>query len=522
MSRAIAFAALVAALLAASGCGTSKKIASRIELANLASTRDMTVYAEGHQTYELRNHALVDSVIRGTGTVSNGRREAPFDGAIPLTSIHAIKTGSKSLMKGLAVAGVTVLFVKALADGNGSDHGLRAMEETRYNSPSWGGGGGESCPYVYAWNGERYVLEAEPFGVGLGKALELTTVHLLPSAHAENGLVRLRLTNERQETHYVNSLDLFAIDLGAAPAAVLDDRGKAWPLSHPEAPAAISDQSGRDILAEVASIDGRSWECDASALAAGSGYEDVLDLAFVRPSRVPTGSLVLTGINTSLSTAVFGHMCRVVGDQAPELMHAIETDPELIASLRTYLDDASLKASVWNGSEWETAGSFRPEANAVTFTRGLRIRVPEAAGDTVRIRLRGMADVWKVDALSMDWTDAYPLPMERVELLSAIGPEGEDVRDLIGRDDNRYAILVPPDRVELTYAAVSRARVVYAVAGRGYLHEWIPQGTESGLVTPISWVPEERRIDFLKELMKHRELALEPVYQEWRQTRTKM
>jgi len=112
--------------------------------------------------------------------------------------------------------------------------------------------------------------------------------------------------------------------------------------------------------------------------------------------------------------------------------------------------------------------------------------------------------------------------MERVELLSAIGPEGEDVRDLIGRDDNRYAILVPPDRVELTYAAVSRARVVYAVAGRGYLHEWIPQGTESGLVTPISWVPEDRRIDFLKELMKHRELALEPVYQEWRQTRTKM
>ena len=522
MSRAITFAALVAALLAASGCATSKRIASRIELENLASTRAMTVYAEGHQTYELRNHALVDSAIRGTGTVSNGRGEAPFEGTIPLTSIHAIKTGSKNLMKGLVVAGVTVLFVKALADGNGSDPGLKATQETRYVSPSYGGGSGESCPYVYAWNGKRYVLEAEPFGVGLGKALELTTVHLLPSAHAEKGLVRLRLTNERPETHYVNSLNLFAIDLGAAPAAVLDDRGTAWPLSHPEAPTTVSDRSGRDILTEVASIDGRSWECDASALAAGSGYEDVLYLAFVRSSRAPTGSLVLTGINTSLSTAMFGHMCRIVGDQAPELVHAIDTDPDLVASVRTYLDDAALKASVWNGTEWEPAGAFRPEANAVTFTRGLRIRVPEAAGDTVRIRLRGMADVWKIDALSMDWTDAKPLPMKRVKLLSAIGPEGEDVRNLIDRDDDRYAILVPPDRVELTYAAASGARVVYAVAGRGYLHEWIPEGSKSGLVTPVSWVPEERRIDFLKELMKHRELALEPVYQEWRQARTKM
>jgi hypothetical protein len=522
MLRAIAFAALVALLLAASGCGTSRKIASRIELANLASTRNMTVYAEGHQTYELRDHALVDSVIRGTGTVSNGHGEAPFNGTIPLTSIHAIKTGSKSLMKGLAVAGVTVLFVKALADGNGSDAGLKATEETRYHSPSSGGGSGESCPYVYAWNGERYVLEAEPFGVGLGKALELTTTHLLPSARAERGVVRLRLTNERRETHYVNSLNLFAIDLGEAPAAVLDDRGKAWPLSHPEAPVAVSDRSGRDIRAEVASADGRLWECDASALAPGSGYEDVLDLAFVRPSRVATGSLVLTGINTSLSTAMFGHMCRVVGDQAPELVHAIDTDPEIIASLRSYLDDAALKASVWNGREWEAAGAFRPEANAVTFTRALRIRVPETVGDTVRIRLRGMADVWKVDALSIDWTDASPLPMERVKLLSAIGPEGEDVRDLLGADDDRYAILVPPDRVELIYAAASGSRVVYAVAGRGYLHEWIPEGTEAGLATPVSWVPEERRIDFLKELVKHRDLALEPVYQEWRQTRTRM
>jgi hypothetical protein len=523
MSRAIAFAALVAALLAASGCGTSKKIASRIELANLAPTQAMTVYAEGHRTYELRNHALVDSVIRGTGTVSNGRNEAAFDGAIPLTSIHAIKTSSKNLLKGLAVAGVTVLFVKALSDGTGADAGLRATQETMYHSPpGGGGGGGESCPYVYAWNGERYVLEAEPFGIGLGKALELTTVHLLPSANPENGVVRLRLTNERRETHYVNSLDLFAIYLGAAPAAVLDDRGEAWPLSHPEAPAAVSDRSGRDILAEVASADGRLWECDTSALAVGSGYEDVLELAFVRPSRSATGSLVLTGTNTGLSTAMFSHMCRVVGDQAPELVHAIDTDQELIASLSAYLDDASLKASVWNGSDWENAGEFRPEANAVTFTRALRIRVSEAAGDTVRIRLRGMADVWKLDALSMDWTDASPLPMKRVELLSAIGPEREDVRELIAADDDRYAILVPPDRVELTYAAASGGRVVYAVAGRGYLHEWIPEGTESGLASPVSWVPEERRIDLLKELMKHRELALEPVYQEWRQARTKM
>ncbi len=525
MSRGIVFAALVAVLLAVNGCQTSRKIASRIELANLAATRPMTVYAQDHQIYELREHFLDDSVIRGSGTVSKGHKATPFEGRIPLTSIHAIKTDSRSLVKGLVVAGVTVLFVSALAEGNGSGRGLNAAEDLSYHVPGSGGGSGSSCPYVYAWNGERYALEAEPFGVGWGKALELTTVHLLPSARAENGIVRLRLSNERQETHYVNSLKLFAIDLGSAPAVVLDDSGRAWPLAHPEAPATVFDRSGQDILAEVASADGRMWECDSSGLTPGSRYEDVLDLAFARPPQASAGSLVLTGINTTFSMAIFRHLCRVVGNQAAELAHAIEADPELIAELRDYLGDASLKAFVWNGREWEAAGAFRPEANAVTFTRGLRIRVPETAGDTVRVRLRSMADVWKIDAISWDWTDASVLPMVQVEMLSAIGPEGEDLRGVIRADDDRYAVLIPPDRVELTYAADERApgaRVTYAVAGRGYLHEWVPQGTDAGLATPVSWVPEERRIDLLKELLKHREIALKPVYEEWRRVRGSM
>jgi hypothetical protein len=366
------------------------------------------------------------------------------------------------------------------------------------------------------------VLEAEPFGAGLGRALELTTVHLLPSARAENGTVRLRLTNERQETHYVNSVRLYAIDLGASPAAVLDGDGTAWPLARAEAPAAAADQTGGDILADVASADGRMWECDPATLSPGSGYRDVVDVAFVRPSGASTGSLVLTGINTALSTAIFGHLCRAAGDQVPELLHAIDTDPELIAQLRRYLEDASLEASVWNGLEWKRAGVFRPEANAVAFTRGLRVRIPDGAGDTVRVRLSGLADVWRIDALSIDWTKASPLPMTPLEMLSATGPEGEDLRSSIGGDDDRYAVLVPPDRVELEYAArgvAPAARVRYVVAGRGYLHEWVPEATAPAPAMPASWVPEERRIDFLKEMLKHREVVLQPVYEEWRRAR---
>lgn len=522
MSRVIAF--LMAVLLAANGCGTSRAISSRIELRQLDNNHELKVYADGNETYELSHHALADSSIRGTGTMSRpGGPKTSFNGEIPLTSIHAIETGSSNLLKGMAVLGVTALFLAAATGGNNADQGLRANQWTTVHYPYSGGsgGGGESCPYVYSWNGERYVLEAEPFGIAVAKSLELTTVHLLPSARAHDGTVRLRLTNERPETHYVNALELYSIDLGAAPAAVLDVQGRAWPLSHPVAPVAATDRNGHDIRPDIASVDGRMWECDLSTVTPGSGYEDVLDLAFARQAGANEGSLVISGINTSLSTAAFGTMCRIAGKQAAELVHALDTDPAFIKSLNSYVDDASLKASVWNGRDWQDVGLFRPEATAITFTRALRIPVPESASDTVRIRLRSMADVWKLDRLAVDWTSVSELPKKRLELVQAKGPKGEDVRGLLRAPDRRYAILLPPDTVELTYAAGTGSRIVYAVAGTGYLHEWISQGN-GGSALPVSWVPEAGRIDFLGEMLTHRDVTLSLVYEEWKRTRSKM
>ena len=523
MSRVVALAAGVAMLLAMCGCATSRKLSSRGEIASLGLDQPITVYAQDARVYRLHRHMLAGMEVRGRGTLSQRGDASPFDGSIPFDQITAIETNSRSALKGFTLAGVTALFVAFAIDAMDTHSGLTAAEDVRYVAPPGSGEGG-SCPYLYAWDGERYSLQAEPFGVAWGKALELTTLHVLPAARAENGVVRLRLTNEREETHHVNSIQLRAIHLGAAAGTVLDHEGRAWPVSHPVAPSTARDASGRDILDPIATADGRMWECDTSSLSPGSGYRDVLELTFARPRGASAASLVVTGTNTALWTAVYSHLCRVVAGQTARLAHAIETDPELIGQLHDYLHDASLEALVWNGRAWESAGAIQPEASEVTFTRSLRVRIADPKGDSVRVRLRSMADVWKIDAISAEWGDAEPLKMTPVAMLSAIGPSNEDLREAIGADDDHYAILLPPDRVELRFAAArspAGGRVAYAVAGRGYLHEWDPRGENASRAVVASWVPEERRIEFLKEVLKHRELALGPVYETWRTVRAR-
>ncbi|OGF24723.1 MAG: hypothetical protein A2V63_13785 [Candidatus Eisenbacteria bacterium RBG_19FT_COMBO_70_11] len=510
----------VVLLLATGGCATMRRHVTPEQIAKLSPARPIVVYTRDDREYRLRRHALVDSVLEGEGKVVGWGTQAPFQGRIPLDQIVAVRAGSRDALKTLALVGVTVVFAAYVHEAATSDGGLNAAEGRTYHTPI--SGGGSSCPYVYAWDGEGYRLQAEPFGIAWGKALELTALQMLPAARAEHGVVRLRLTNEREETHYVNAIGLRAVDLGGAPAAVLDDAGTAWPLWHPVAPAEVRERSGRDILAEVAEADGRMWECDPGSLTPDAGYEDVLEVTFARPHDAGTGLLVVTGVNTSLSMAFQAQVFQMAGDRTPVLAHAIETDPELIAELRGYLRDASLQASVWNGRDWEPAGAIQPEASAVTFTRALRIQVPKGAGETVRVRLRSMADVWKVDAIAAEWGDAAPLAMKPLEMRSAIGPDGEDLRGAIGAEDDRYAILLPPDRVELTFAAADDAGghgVAYAVAGRGYLHEWEPREAEGGAAAVAAQVPGEQRVAFVKELLKHRERFMQPVYEAWRRER---
>jgi hypothetical protein len=510
-------------LLVMVGCAATRTATLHREVANLAPDRPITVYTLDDRVYVLQQHVLEDSSIRGRGTVQWRGHVTPFDGSIPLDSIVAVGTNSRIAMRRLVAIGVTTLFVLYVVEGVGGNRGFTAREDSTVHSPTVGDGIGTSCPYIYAWNGTRYELEAEPFGVAWGRALEMTTRHLLPTARADHGVLRLRLTNERREIHYVNSIRLCTLDLGDAPAAVLDVDGTAWPLSNPETPLSARDREGRDIGSLVAAADGRLWECDLASLTHGSGYEDVIEVAFPRRAHATAGTLVVTGINTTLSNALYDRLCRVVGDRTPALAHAVETNADLISEVKAYLGDASLAAFVWNGRAWEPAGAFGAEASAVAFTRALRLRVPDGAGDTVRVRLRSMADIWKIDALAVDWSESRPLRPTPVALRSATGPEGEDLSADLAADDDRRAILLPRDRVELSFAAPRArpgARVAYAVAARGYLHEWHP-GMMDAEAAALPSVSTEQRIALLVELLRHRDAALQPVYEAWRRDRAR-
>jgi hypothetical protein len=132
-----------------------------------------------------------------------------------------------------------------------------------------------------------------------------------------------------------------------------------------------------------------------------------------------------------------------------------------------------------------------------------------------------LADVWKIDAANIDWTPVQPLAYKPVDLISAKGPSDRDIMSLLKEGDERYAVLVPPQQIDLTFQSPFLEwdkKISYVLKTEGYLHEWFFQTEEeeSGFA---GLIPDNMKIPFLKNLLQHKNLFLPPIYAEWQDSK---
>ena len=372
-----------------------------------------------------------------------------------------------------------------------------------------------SCPTVYADTGvgTEPVLQAEGFSYAIAPLLEQRDLDPLRVRPDSNGLIRLDLRNEALETHYINNIELLAVRHARDARAVPDQNGRPVVVSAIRSIAAAHDRSGRDVRAVLAASDGDLFSSSAHAVngARVGDLDDWIDLD-VRDLRPGDSIAVVLRLRNSLLNTVLLYDGILSGRDAPDWL---DTGLQHIATAidlgAWYTRTMGMRVSVEGvrpKSQDQPWNARLSDVGPLAF-RDVAIVLPRPAhiDSTVRVRLRFVADDWRIDYATVAAHIGRPspvmIPLRRVVVPTPVGAKGPIVDTAavaaLREPDGKYLQTMPGQRMTLEFAPNQRAEqpdstTTYMIAWQGWYREWIRGQWLAEPKRSVAWTPGDSSV----------------------------
>jgi hypothetical protein len=338
-----------------------------------------------------------------------------------------------------------------------------------------------SCPtfYVEEANG-AYALLAEGFSFSIAPLLEMRDVDRLPITARADGVVRLELRNEALETHYINHIELLAAQHPAGTRVMPDARGRPLAVADEQPPTRATDRSGRIVSEQLAEVDENTYATSQQVLDA-SGAADLFDhVELVFPPRDADSVALVFRMRNSLLTTVLLYelMLAEPGARAIDWHEELQALGPAMQLVRWYAERMGMHVDVFRD------GAYLPVARigdtGPIAWNDVAVNIPATRGDSVRVRLRFIADQWRIDQVVV----ASSLPVEVTALplhaiIDAAGSTREDRRQRLLHADEAYLEALPGDRFTLDFdagTADAPHERTFLLATQGFYQEWVRQG----------------------------------------------
>ena len=452
---------LIAAALGASGCAHSlvRRFASPAEVGSLdRKSPYLKVHALDGSVYLLSQWSVdsTSKTVSGFGRLMDANRaivgsEQSF--TVPIDSVSLFETNvtrTHPAVTAMAiVTGISVVVTALCLSDPKACFG--------------------SCPTFYAWDGDKFALQAEGFSASVLPALEATDIDALYHARPPTREFEVRMKNEALETHVVRSVDLLAAPRPEHGRVFHTVGGEFWQARNLLAPTTARAPEG-DCLAALRDLDGneRFSRADSVNLA----RREFLDLTFPAPECEHAGIVIGTR-QTLLTTFLLYQELAWMGGSAGNILSALNrSNPRARANrIRQALGGIEVLIRDRAG-RWTRAGEITETGPLATDVFVVPIAFPRA--DSVHVRLRMTRGHWRLDYVALAELTERVAPLR-------LRPDAVLRGDL--RDDEARAQLLDPERV-LTTIRGDEYRLLYRLPedferyelfleARGYYLEWM-------------------------------------------------
>ena len=314
----------------------------------------------------------------------------------------------------------------------------------------------ESCPFVYSWDGEKYVFDAEPYGGAITRGLERDDYAPLESLRPVGGQYRLRVTNEVNETQHTNFMELWLVDHQPGARIAADADGNLYAVQGRQPPVSARDAFGRDLLPWLEATDQLIWE--PMAVPEDGSLQQDLVLAFPRDREARRARLVVNAATGLWGSHMIREFVQLRGeDGAADWFRRLDADAFALAELHAWNVREQLyvlRIYVEEPTGWELRGTLRGEGPFIAHDRVVELDVSRVTGDEIRVRIEPPRGFWALNSFGIDYAFSPALVPTRVPLQEAWSADGTDVLDLLRAvDDAYYEMPEIGDQADLSFRA---------------------------------------------------------------------
>jgi len=415
------------------------------EMNSIPRDAKLVVFTKDNNEIEMRNAAVVGGKLVG---VAKDKSKIEID----LASIKSVKIKKTNLVwpivLGCAAAGAVGILV-ALQHG----------EATAPSPPP-----SASCPFIYSFDGEQYVFDAEPYGGAICQALQRSEWCSLETLKAVNGRYRLLIANELDEAQYTDELKLVLVDHPKGLTVVPEIMGRMHTISNPMPPIQAYDQKRRDIVPLIAQKDEQFWESGLEGRNPDKKEElrDELIFEFPKPEGAKTTKLVANAWTTLWGSQAAKDLLKLFGNKLPDWYAEVNNfGPANRDIWNWYLNEGLyvLKIYVETPNGWQAKGMMYGGGPFISKDKSYPLDISDVRGDTLRIKLTPAAGFWRLNYLAVDFTEDLPVRVLEIGAAEAFSHKGRDERARLSlsRPDHQYLVMPEKgDYAELIFMAPSQ------------------------------------------------------------------
>lgn len=401
---------------------------------------------------EMRFPALAGDRITGIGK-GNQKIEVPLSS---IQSVQVIHVSYKYPILLAGVAGVAAFLIIGSATAPAPP-------------PS------ESCPFIYSFDGQHWVFEAEPYGGAFCQALERAEWIPLERIKEVDGRYKILVGNELEETQYTDELKLIIVDHPKDVNIAVDPQGEMHALAAPRPPLRAYDGRKNDILAEIVARDHRFWKSSLhDEYPFPQDGRDELIFEFSKPPEARQAKLQINAWTTLWGAAAARDFLALYGDGLRDFYGDVNAlGPSFYRVTSWFMNEELylLKILVETRDGWKPKGLIYGGGPYIAKDKAYALDISDVPGDVLRIKLRPPRNFWMFNSTAVDYSpdsklQTAELAVEKAEL------SGQTDLNLLQTDDNSYLVLNRKgESVELTFCAPpiakDSARTVFLKA-RGY------------------------------------------------------